>query len=132
MSRRRKSRQVAIQMLYQIDLNADLDIGVVRDMIRERISDQQLQNFCDSLFLGVMENRAEIDEALQQVAHNWRLNRMAATDRAVLRLGAFELLKTDTPRGVIIDEAIELSKKFGDANSPQFVNGVLDKLGKRE
>ena len=130
MARRSKSRQVTVQMLYQVDLNPDTDLASIRDMIAERISDQKLMEFSHSLFLGVIENREELDTALQQVSQNWRLSRMAATDRAVLRLGAFELLKTDTPRAIIIDEAIKLGKKFGDASSQQFLNGVLDKLGR--
>lgn len=130
MARRSKSRQVAVQMLYQVDLNSDTDLAAVRDMIAERISDPKLMELAHSLFLGVIEHREELDAALQKVAQNWRLSRMAATDRAVLRLGAFELLKTDTPRGVVIDEAIKLGKKFGDADSQQFINGVLDKIGR--
>jgi len=117
-------------MLYQVDLNPDSDLASIRDMIVERISDHKLMEFSHSLFLGVIENRDELDKALQQVSQNWRLSRMAATDRAVLRLGAFELLKTDTPRAIVIDEAIKLGKKFGDGSSQQFLNGVLDKLGR--
>lgn len=130
MARRSKSRQVTVQMLYQVDLNPDTDLASIRDMIAERISDYKLMEFSHSLFLGVIENREELDAALQQVSQNWRLSRMAATDRAVLRLGAFELLKTDTPRAIVIDEAIKLGKKFGDESSQQYVNGVLDKLGR--
>ena len=128
MARRSKSRQIAIQMLYQVDLNPDTEVSTVREMIAERLSDAQLSEFAWTLFAGVMEYRVMLDEKIQAVAQNWRLNRMAATDRAVLRLGAYELLKTETPHRVVIDEAIELAKKFGDAQSSQFVNGVLDRL----
>ncbi|QDT31904.1 transcription antitermination factor NusB [Thalassoglobus polymorphus] len=128
MARRSKSRQVAVQMLYQVDLNPDTEVTEIKKMIAERISDQQLIDFAWSLYAGVMEHRQELDLKIQSVAANWRLNRMAATDRAVLRLGAYEIVKTETPRGVAIDEAIELAKKFGDAQSSQFVNGILDKI----
>ena len=128
MARRTKARQVAIQMLYQVDLNPDIDAEALREMIAERLQETSLREFAWSLFSGVMEHRGELDDAIQNVAQNWKINRMAVTDRSVLRLGAFELLKTDTPRGVVIDEAIELSKKFGDAQSPQFVNGILDQF----
>lgn len=128
MARRSKSRQVAVQMLYQVDLNPDTDTSSVREMVAERLHDRQLFDFAWSLFTGTMEYRPELDDTIQGVAHNWRLSRMAATDRAVLRLGAYELLKTETPRGVVIDEAIELAKKFGDSQSPQFVNGILDRI----
>ena len=69
-----------------------------------------------------------LDARIEAVAANWTLGRMAPTDRNVLRLGAFELLYTETPHRVVIDEAIELARLFGTANSPQFVNGILDKL----
>lgn len=130
MARRSKSRQVAVQMLYQVDLNSDTESKAIREMISERIQDEQLADFAWSLFSGVMEHRAAIDSTLQRVAQNWSLSRMAATDRAVLRLGGFELLFTKTPHGVVIDEAIELAKKFGDAQSPPFVNGILDRVAK--
>ena len=73
-------------------------------------------------------NRAEVDAVLEQTAANWSLKRMAATDRNVLRLGAYELLHSDTPGRVAIDEAVELAKRFGSAQSAQFVNGILDKV----
>lgn len=128
MARRSKSRQVALQMLYQVDLNPDTELASVRNMIVDRIKDHQLVEFAWNLFTGVMENRVELDLRIQSVAENWKLSRMAATDRAVLRLGAFELMKTDVPHRVVIDEAIELAKKFGDAQSSQFVNGILDRI----
>ncbi|WP_437204833.1 transcription antitermination factor NusB [Planctomicrobium sp. SH664] len=128
MAKRSKGRQVAIQMLYQVDLNPDVDGRMVRNMIADRLNDEDLKGFTWWLFAGVMEHRAELDERIQSVAENWKLSRMAATDRAVLRLGAFELLKTTTPVGVVIDEAIELAKKFGSSQSSQFVNGLLDRL----
>ena len=128
MARRSKARQVALQMLYQVDLNPDVSGQMVRAMIAERLSDTELQSFAWDLFSGCMEFRNELDEKIQEVAENWKLNRMAATDRGVLRLGAFELLQTGTPHRVVIDEAIELAKKFGNAQSSQFVNGILDRL----
>ncbi len=128
MARRSKSRQVAVQMLYQVDLNPDTELSSIREMISDRISDPQLVEFSWSLFAGVMEHRAELDEKIQVVAQKWQLSRMAATDRAVLRLGAYELLKTDTPLRVVIDEAIQVAKKFGDSESPKFVNGILDQI----
>lgn len=128
MSKRSKARQVALQMLYQADLNPDADGRLVREMIADRLSDPVLQEFAWGLFSGTMEHRGEIDERIQAIAANWTLSRMAATDRAVLRLGTFEILKTTVPVNVAIDEAIELAKKFGSAQSSQFVNGVLDKV----
>ncbi len=128
MARRSKAREVCLQMLFQIDVNPDIDVQTVQEMIREQLSDEALSLFAFQLFTGVMEIRSMLDERIQEVAENWSLSRMAPTDRNVLRLGAFELLQTETPLRVVIDEAIELARKFGTAQSPQFVNGILDKL----
>ena len=84
--------------------------------------------FARELVAGVRRHRAEVDALLEQTAANWSLKRMAATDRNVLRLGAYELLHSDTPGRVAIDEAVELAKRFGSAQSAQFVNGILDKV----
>jgi len=128
MARRSKAREVALQMLFQVDLNPDVDGRTVAQMMRERLGDSDVREFAWVLFAGVMEWRAQLDQRIQDVATNWKLSRMAATDRNVLRIGAFELLHTATPHRVVIDEALELAKKFGSEQSAQFVNGILDKL----
>ena len=115
-------------MLYQVDLNPDVDPQTVAQMLRDRLQDDELRDFAWVLFSGVMEYRAMLDEKIEAVADNWKLFRMAATDRNCLRLGAFELLQTATPHGVVIDEALELARKFGSDQSAAFVNGLLDKL----
>ena len=84
--------------------------------------------FARELVAGVRQHREEVDALLEQTAANWSLKRMAATDRNVLRLGAYELLHCDTPGRVAIDEAVELAKRFGSAQSAPFVNGILDKV----
>ena len=88
--------------------------------------------FARELVAGVRRNRPEMDRLLEEVAENWSLKRMAATDRNILRLGAYELLHTDTPPRVSIDEAVELAKRFGSDQSAQFVNGILDKVMRRK
>ena len=115
-------------MLFQVDMNTEVDGRTVADMIRERLPDEDLQQLALQLFSGAMDCRDALDARIEQIATNWKLFRMAATDRNVLRLGAFEMLHTDTPRRVVIDEALELAKKFGSEQSAQFVNGVLDQL----
>jgi N utilization substance protein B len=115
-------------MLYQKDLNGDVTADTIREMLQEQLRDEELSRFGWSLFAGVMESRAAIDARLEAVAANWTLSRMAPTDRNVLRLGAFELLYTDTPHRVVIDEALELAKTYGGAQSSAFVNGILDRL----
>jgi len=97
--------------------------------LRRRLKeDQELVEFARSLLSGVRRNRPELDEMLAAKADNWTLDRMAVTDRNVLRLGAFEILYAETPGRVAINEAVELAKRFGTRQSAQFVNGVLDRL----
>ncbi len=130
MSRRSRARDVAFQVLYQDDLNPGGDPGA-RDQFLQRRLDAELYDFARDLVAGVRRNRVEIDARLDETAEHWTLGRMAATDRNVLRLGAYELLYTDTPERVVVDEAVELAKRYGTARSSQFVNGILDRLMKK-
>ena len=90
----------------------------------------KLVAFARSLIDGVRQHRESLDRELEKTSRNWRLSRMASTDRNVLRLGAYELLHTDAPGRVVINEAIELARRYGSDNSASFVNGMLDKLMK--
>ncbi len=129
MSRRSRARQVVLQLLYQDDLNADRPPQSDDAFLRTRLNhDEELIAFASSLLAGVRRNRGELDQMLSERADNWSLDRMAATDRNVLRLGAFEILYADTPPRVAINEAVDLAKRFGAKQSPQFVNGILDRL----
>ena len=128
-SRRHQAREVVLQMLFQKDLNPDVSPDMIREQIQEMLeNNEQLCRFAWSLFAGTMESRKIIDQKIESVAANWTVNRMPPTDRNAIRLGAFELLFTDTPHPVVIDEALELAKSFGSAQSAAFVNGILDKL----
>jgi N utilization substance protein B len=129
MTRRSRAREVALQLLFQRDHNAGVERAPVERFVHDRLREPTLESFCLSLLDGVAQRLAEIDNRLAAAAENWRLPRMATVDRNVLRLGAFELLfTTDTPANVALDEAIELARRYGSAESPAFVNGVLDKL----
>ena len=128
MSSRTKARQLALQMLYQKDLNPDTTLTKMRESIAERIENPEHVEFAYDLCVNVIEHRGQLDEKIMEVAENWALHRMAPTDRNALRIGAYELLFTDTPPRVVIDEAIEMAKLFGSKNSSQFVNGILDRL----
>ncbi len=128
MVRRSRAREVAFQVLYQDDLNPRNNPAVGDQLIVRRLRQDDLIEFARQLVAGVRLYRNEVDKLLQDTAANWSLKRMAATDRNVLRLGAFELLHCDTPARVAIDEAVELAKRFGSAQSSQFVNGILDKV----
>ncbi|MFM7160579.1 MAG: transcription antitermination factor NusB [Planctomycetaceae bacterium] len=131
-SRRSRAREAVLQVLYQHDLNPELADDVVLDQLRERLAHPELTRFAWSLYRGVLDGQAGLDGQIGDVATNWSLKRMAVTDRNVLRLGAHELARGDTPPAVVIDQAIELARKFGSANSAPFVNGILDRLVRRE
>jgi transcription antitermination protein NusB len=129
MAKRSKAREVALQVLYQDDVNPEEELADRAEFINSRLrDDQELIAFARSLIDGVRRNRSELDTLLAQTADNWSLERMAATDRNVMRLGAFEIIYTQTPGAVAINEAVELAKRFGTAQSAQFVNGILDKF----
>ena len=99
----------------------------MRQFVRRRLHEAtDLVDFALSLINGVLSNRGDLDARLQAHAANWSLDRMAVTDRNVLRLGAYEIVHTQTPGPVVINEAVELAKRFGSQQSSQFVNGILD------
>ena len=129
MTRRSRAREVALQLLYQRDLNPRVDRKTIERFARDRLRDPALEPFSLGLYDGTTARGEDIDRRLSEAAENWRLSRMAAVDRNVLRLGAYELLCTpETPPSVALDEAIELARRYGSEGSPAFVNGVLDKL----
>ena len=130
MTRRTRAREIALQVLYQIEQNPAIDRGEVRLFINRRLrGDEKLCAFAESLVTGVETLRTQIDRLITEAAENWRLDRMAAIDRNILRLGAYELLHCpDVPAKVAINEALELAKRYSTAQSSRFVNGVLDRL----
>ena len=129
MTRRSRSREVALQLLFQRDNNPGVDRPYIERFVHDRLREPSLRDFCLALYDGVVRHQDDIDQKLRDAAENWRLERMAAVDRNVLRLGAFELLfNADTPDAVAFDEAIELARRYGSTDSSAFVNGVLDRL----
>jgi N utilization substance protein B len=128
MTRRSRAREIALQVLYEDDLNPGRNPEEAELFLRNRLAQTELIDFARSLVEGVREKRGELDEILSRTADNWSLGRMAATDRNVLRLGAWEILFSETPERVAINEAVQLAKRFGAKQSAQFVNGILDKL----
>lgn len=128
MARRSKAREMALQMLFQHDMNPDVGAKTVRLQIAEGLKDESLRKLAWDLYAGTMESRPVIDSRIEAAAENWGIGRMAVTDRNTLRLGVFEMHYTDTPHQVVIDEAVDLARKFGSAQSAQFVNGLLDRL----
>jgi len=132
MPSRSRAREVALQALFQEDLNPRDSRDQLAPFVEARLKEDPLREFATSLVLGVLRNQGELDVLLESKADNWSLSRMAATDRNVLRLGAYEIRYTDTPDRVAINEAVELAKRFGSKQSSQFVNGILDKLISRD
>ncbi len=129
---RRQSRRVALQVLYAVDLGAvarGSDPAGFDETFEAVCANFELPEgaraFAKELVCGVAASAAQLDACLAAHASNWRLDRMAAVDRNVLRLAAYELLHTETPASVVLDEAIELARDFGTDSSPAFVNGVL-------
>jgi N utilization substance protein B len=133
MSRRSRAREVVVQVLYEDDLIPDRSPEIADRFLCSRLTgDQELIDFARSLLAGVRKHRAEIDQLLIERADNWTLERMAVTDRNILRLGAYEMLHGGTPDRVAINEAVELAKRYGAKQSPHFVNGVLDRFMHKE
>jgi N utilization substance protein B len=130
MTRRSRGREVALQVLYQIEQNPGIPADEVRRFIDRRLlGDKKLVEFTQDLVAGVRENQPKIDAMITEVAENWRLDRMAAIDRNILRLGAYEmLLRPEVPARVAINEALELAKRYSTAQSSRFVNGILDRV----
>jgi N utilization substance protein B len=127
--RRARAREVALQLLFQHDHNPNLARVAIEEFARERLREPSLIQFCLDLFDGVVKEKQTLDQRLNEASENWRVPRMPTVDRNVLRLGAYELLYTpQTPAAAVLDEAIELARRFGTKDSPAFVNGVLDRL----
>jgi len=128
--RRTKARERALQALYQIDVAAtDLDEALSRFWKSFEPVEREVMELAEELVRGVARHRRPIDEAIEGVSENWRLDRMARVDRNILRLAVFELAhRNDAPVKVVLDEAIELGKKYGSESSGAFINGVLDKI----
>jgi transcription antitermination protein NusB len=130
--RRSRAREIALQALFQEDLNPQNSLENLGAFLAARLQDEELREFAKQLVLGVKRNQDELDALLASKAEHWSVHRMAATDRNLLRLGAFEIRYSDTPDRVAIDEAVELAKRYGSAQSSQFINGILDKLIERK
>lgn len=122
--KRREAREKALQTLFQLE-NTELTIQEAMEHIMEERKDA----FYEKLVSGTVQHQSEIDTALAEKLENWSFDRIAKIERTILRLAAYELIYTpETPKSVVLNEAIELSKTFGDDKSSKFVNGVLSKF----
>jgi len=138
---RTQARELALQAIYQINaqklkdnINIDELIANPTEMLDEEIPqtdkvDPKVTEYAYHIVSGYLENRAEIDEVIKKAAKNWRFERIALVDKAILQMAVFELLYMDgIPKPVSINEAIEIAKKYSGKNSPAFINGVLDSI----
>ena len=127
MGARRKARELALQMLFENDIagtRADEMFHLSSDLKK---APQSMRDFTERLVSGTLEHRDDLDEIISKQADHWRLSRMPIVDRNILRLALFELLhEPATPRPVVIDEALEIAKRFSTPRSSQFINGILD------
>ena len=128
MPRRSRAREVALQSLHHMEFNAEAEAADRARFLKGRLHSGTLVAFAESLIDGVSRHRGDLDARLDARSEHWRVSRMAATDRNVLRLALHELLHTDTPGPVVVDEAIELARRYGSATSPRFVAGILGGL----
>ncbi|MCS7466565.1 transcription antitermination factor NusB [Stieleria sp. ICT_E10.1] len=129
MSTRRRAREIVLQLLYEADVNGTRDAVSARRFIKSRLQGRSaLSAFAEKLLTGTLEHRDQVDRHLSRLAKGWALGRMAITDRNVMRMAAYEILFAETPGRVAVNEAVVLIKRYGDKNSPRFVNGILDRL----
>ena len=123
------ARTAVFQLLFMEDMNPDKIYEGDYDFLCENLpGHDEIHKFARQLLAGVRENRDELNQKIEQVSKNWSLARMSVTDRNILRLALYELVYVKTPKPVVINEAIELAKKFGSAESSTFVNGILDQF----
>jgi N utilization substance protein B len=130
MGARRRARECALQLLYMWEFHRQTNDFDTEPIWAENQEDDATRQFAETIVNGVIENIEDIDNIIKSASLNWRIDRMAIVDRNILRIATWELLKVmDTPLKVVLNEAIELGKKFGSEDSSAFVNGVLDKVG---
>ena len=129
MRKRTRGREIALKMLYRIDLLGEKSVEKTLAEETSEIQQKEVKDFASDLVRNVWGLRKELDSIISRVAENWEISRMAIIDRNILRIGAYELLHSeDVPNKVAINEAIELAKKYSTEDSGAFVNGILDKI----
>lgn len=129
---RTKAREIALHVLYQIEITKEDFSLAFQRYLEKQPQQQEVRDFACVLFEGVVKNSVHIDFLIKKYVKNWEIDRMAIIDRNILRLSCFELiyLVEEIPPKVAINEGIELAKRFGDVDSPRFINGILDKIYK--
>lgn len=129
---RHRARRQALQLLFQWDLRRTPLEEIMRGyydsllISEDTIAQPRPDEFAEALFRGVVDQVVDVDERITRNAEHWRMQRMPAVDRNILRIAVYEMLRTDTPPAVVIDEALELARQFSGDESVSFINGVLD------
>tara|TARA_B100001248_G_scaffold241870_2_gene208948 strand:- start:15863 stop:16270 length:408 start_codon:yes stop_codon:yes gene_type:complete len=130
---RRKSRELALQILFQENFNPDINMEQSLALYRESFdTSPEVWEYTKILVRGVRDHIAEIDQCIQAYSPNWKLQRMAVVDKSLLRIACFEIkfLDRDVPPKVVINEAIEIGRKYSSEDSPSFLNAILDNIAK--
>jgi N utilization substance protein B len=131
MPSRRKARELAFQMLYQWDVGQHPPAHILATFLAGQKTAPEEESFARTLFEGAVEKKEELDRQLRQHTQHWRLERMAAVDRNILRLALYEMFSyPETPPAVVINEALEIARRFSARDSVEFVNGILDAIRK--
>ena len=131
MGKRRTARELALKFLYQAEFNSNSPDSELNSFCDRANVSEEVQNFTQALIKNILFHKKEVDELLEKISANWAPDRMAVIDKNILRLGICELLfDPTTPPKVVINEAVEIAKKFGTEESPDFINGILDKVFK--
>jgi N utilization substance protein B len=129
MGARRKGRELAVQALYQVDLTGETSAEALRLFFERAEAGASAKEFAAALIDGVRAEQSRLDELITQASRNWRFDRLSRVDLNVLRLATYELSHTPkVPTSVVIDEAIEIARRFGTQESAEFVNGILDQI----
>jgi N utilization substance protein B len=131
MTLRRKSREFALQMLFEWDMAHQKPARIMQNFWKLARAAESTRKFADQLFEGAVTEATFSDKLVEKLSENWRLDRIATVDRNILRLAIYELRFGTAPPKVVINEALELAKKFSSADSPAFLNGVLDAAFKK-
>ena len=129
MGKRRKSRESALQVLYQLEITKQEGPKAITQRKAHFSSSEGTDEFAERIVLGVLDHAREIDQLIERFSENWRLTRMTLVDRNILRMAIFELLYcSDIPPKVTLNEAIDLGKRYGSEESGSFINGILDRI----
>ena len=133
MGKRRIARELALKILYQVEISGTTLESVFTDFWENHVYAPEIRGFTETLAKGAVEHREDIDKKISTYADNWDVSRMAIIDRVLLRLAAYEIqYRDDIPPAVSINEALEIAKKYSTSESSRFINGVLDRVAKEQ